>query len=253
MKRLLQFIALGLLLLVSGAHALTPGQKAILFAPAAVAAPSSFCASTQLCDEFSGTTKDLAKWEAPTTGPCFTAGYTVSGSEVEATGSVTTTPTASANTIEGRSSLTRTYTMVGKELIGELTVSPSTTAAWYMGYCQNGSPGQNFSWRVSNNFGSVSIEAVYSNSGDNGTNYSATFNATDHVCFRIREVVGDVFWDTSPAGCNTWTNRRQLSVDGGTPGIFFSPNNGDVGFWVHNYNSNGTPINVSTGSFKLTQ
>jgi hypothetical protein len=242
-------LALALSSAAFGQLAMTGGGKAT----AGAGGGGGFCGgSFQICDEFSGSSRNTTTWDATTRLPVWTAS-TLGGSEVEGSGTLIVTPTASATRIEGRSSVTQTLTLVGKEMVMSMTSGPSTTSSVTFGYMHAANRGaQNFRWQIGNNFGTITIEAHYSNAGDNGTTFSATYSATDHVCFRIRETGSDIYWDTSPAGCNTWTNRRRLSVDGGTPGVFFSPNSGDVGIWVDNYNSNGTAINVTFSDFWLT-
>jgi hypothetical protein len=211
--------------------------------------------SFQLEDLFSGASKDTAKWDSTTRLPTWTAS-TLGGSDTEGSGIVTITPTASATRIQGRSSVTTNYTLVGKELVASVPAGPNTTSSFTFGYLHTANRGaQNFRWQIGNNFGTITLEAHYSNAGDNGTTFSTTYSATDHYWLRIREVSGDIYWDTAPNSGGvpgTWVNRRQLSVDGGTPGVYFAPNAGDVGFWVDNYNSNGTAIIVSVSDFWLT-
>jgi hypothetical protein len=211
--------------------------------------------SFQLQDTFSGSSKDTSKWDATTRLPTWTAS-TLGGTDTESAGVVQITPTISATRIEGRSSVTLNYTLVGKELVVSMPSGPNTTCSVTFGYLHAANRGgTNIRWTIDNNFGTVTINAQFSNFGSNGTTFSATYNATTHYWFRIRESGSDIYWDTAPdsgGSPGTWVNRRQLSVDGGTPGSYFAPNAGDVGVWVDNYNSNATPITTQFGEFYLT-
>lgn len=254
-KRLLHlFLALWL-----AAAGLAPAQAqlATLGAGKALATASGPCSgSFQLCDTFSLASKDTSKWSTATGAaamPGWDATLTYAGTDTEGSGVVILTPTISGTNIVGRISLATNITLVGREMVMTMPVAPNTTGAVSFGYSQTGGrSGQNARWNIDNNFGSLTIQAAFSNFGSGGTQANVAYNSTNHQCFRIRATVSDFFWETSPAGCSTWTVQRQLTVDGGTPGTYFSPSSGDVGVWTHNYNSNATPLVPQISDFWVT-
>lgn len=244
-------LALTLASAAFGQLAMTGGGKATA---GAAAGPCS--GSFQLCDAFSGASKDTAKWTSTTILPGWEATATIGGSDTEGLGVVIASPTISTNAMQGRSSVLTNITLVNREMVFSMPVAPNTTGAVSFGYSQTtGRSGQNIRWLIDNNFGSLSIQASFSNFGSGGTQFNAAYSSTDHYWFRIRVTGSDVFWETAPNNAGvpgTWVVRRQLTVDGGTPGTYFAPNGGDVGMWTHNYNSNATPLVPQWSDFWVT-
>jgi len=186
-----------------------------------------------LWETFDGA-KDTSKWASTTVLAPWLSGFTLGGTATQSGGVVTINITAD-DTANGYSSANTTVDLNDKELIIHLSDSDILTengTGFNFGYAIDGS--ENIQWELYNNFGTVTCSAKYNNSGSNGTQIDLTYSATDHAWLRIREAAGDWYWDTAPDSAGlpgTWVNRRQRSVDGGTPAPHFEPASGSFGFF----------------------
>lgn len=219
--------------------------------------------SYQVFDDFSingvttggNTIRDLTQWDAVTRLPAWASSSVILGTVMQTSGELVITPTASADRIEGVSSQSQAITLVGQRLVGRITTPPATTASADIGYSDTSDTGQYIRWSVNNNLGTITIQALYGNNGNNGTAFSTAYNSGNHQWFSIRATGSDIFWETAPdAGGipGTWTIQRQLTVDGGTPGVYFAPDAGSIGAYGHNWNSNATPITIGYGDVYVT-
>jgi len=218
--------------------------------------------TSTLQDAFPTGAKDTAKWAATSVpiGPW--SGRTLSGTATQTGDILELAPTDSTDCVAGYSSFDTALDLTASEIYCQVTQVDTDSSVAVLRLIVADSGGLNAYWTVSYNFGTHTVEASYSNFGSNGTAYSATYNATDHAWFRIRDAGSDIYWDTAPdnAGApGTWVNRRQLSVDGGTPGTYAAMSSVEVGVFasndgsrtgilykVDNFNtSSGTPAGTS--------
>ena len=205
---------------VSAQLALTGAGKK----PAAGAPPG-------LWDDFEDNSKDTSKWAGTTINPGWSA-LTIDGTVAETGGKVEMS-IGTASRIHGYSS-NNTHDLNEKYIAVHLSnfdVNAVAQTRFSFG-CWNGTS-EYTQWNVFNNFGTLTVNAQYNNSGAQGTLWSATYSATDHAWFRIREIAGDWYWDTAPDNAGvpgTWVNRRQRTVDGGSVPAHWNPAAGTTRF-----------------------
>lgn len=208
--------------------------------------------SYQLRDLFNGSSRDTALWNATTVVPGWAPGVTIGGTETESSGVVTITPTASADRIEGRSSVATNLVLTGKEMWLHLSSSPALAHTFMFGYSNTANRGgQNIRWRMEHNGSSGTLTAQYNNLGG-GTPWSDTYSSSTHAWLGIVDTGTDMIWYTAPDSSGspgTPVERRRVIASGGD---YFDPSAGDVGFWVQNEYAIGTTLNVSVASFWLT-
>jgi hypothetical protein len=206
--------------------------------------------SYTLRDQFSGSSKDTALWDATTRAPGW-LGTTIGGSDVEGSGIVTITPTAgAADRLEGRSSVALDLSLSNRAMWLRVTSVPSgagQSSTGHFGYSHAANRGaQNFRWAIVNNFSTLGIEAHFSNFGG-GSSTNLTYDSTDHAWLGFIDEGTDLTWVTAPDSSGapgTPVVRRRLSVSGGGDG-YFSPSSGDVGLWVGANNANACPYSFS--------
>ncbi len=216
--------------------------------------------SFQLRDQFNGSSRDTGTWQATERVPYGLAGLTLAGSDTETSGAVTIAPTntGGVENYVGRASVSTTLTLVGKEMVVNLTsfsTGGGISGFFEFSWSQTSSrSGNTCRWSIENDFGTVTLRALYNAFGSTGTPYTVTYNATTHAWLRIRESGGDFYWDTAPdsgGSPGTWVNRRQRSVDGGTAADHFTPDAGDVGAWVRK-STVGTAPSATIADFWVT-
>jgi hypothetical protein len=195
-------------------------------------------AASGLWDPFDGA-KDTAKWAATTLVPPWDPVNTLGGTVTQTGGEVVMNMTG-ADLINGYSSF-NLVNLNEKQIIVYLNAF-DTNAINGTGFVFGCfiDIDQNIRFELYNNFGDVGINAIYNNSGVNGTTWSAVYSSANHAWLRIREIAGDWYWDTAPNSGGlpgTWTNRRQRSVDGGTPGTHWEPTSVRFGFWTFGQNT----------------
>lgn len=169
---------------------------------------------------------------------------TVSGTVTEASDGAACAPTDSTDCVVGYSTSDTALDFTDSEVVYELveveTGASSSTFQFVVCDEASGTNGgaRHATWEYSYNFGTQTISAIYNNFGSIGTTFSTTYSSTDHRWFRIRDTGSDIYWDTAPdngsGAPGTWTNRRQLSVDGGTPATYVALTSASFGFYASN-------------------
>lgn len=168
----------------------------------------------------------------------------VSGSVTEASDGAACAPTDSTECVSGYSANDTALDFTDSEVVYELVEveTGAGSSAFRVVVCDEASGtnggARHATWEYSYNFGTQTISAIYNNFGSVGTTFSATYSSTDHRWFRIRDTGSDIYWDTAPdngsGAPGTWTNRRQLSVDGGTPATYVALTSASLGFYAYN-------------------
>lgn len=216
--------------------------------------------SFQLQDLFNGSSRNTTTWQATERVPYGLAGLTLAGSDTETAGAATISPTntGGVENYVGRASSSTSLTLVGKEMVvwlSSFSTGGGVSGFFEFSWSQTATrSGNTFRWSIENDFGTVTLRALYNCFGSTGTVFSATYSATDHAWLRMRESGGDIYWDTAPNSGGvpgTWVNRRQRSVDGGTPADPFTPDAGDVGAWVRK-STVGTAPSATISEFWVT-
>ncbi len=182
---------------------------------------------------WAGTTVALGQW----------GGRTVSGTVTEAADGAACAPTDSTDCVVGYSTNDTALDFTESEVVFELTEveTGAVESSFRVVVCDEASgisgSGLYAHWQYEYSFGTQTISAAYNNFGSSGTLFSATYSATDHRWFRLRDTGSDIYWDTAPdngsGAPGTWVNRRQLSTSGGG-GIYVAMTSATFGFMASN-------------------
>lgn len=208
-------------------------------------------------DNFDDNTKNTSIWEDPTTIPIFANEYSPlggtiseSGSQLNLTGAVST-----GGAVQGYTSVDTALDMRGSEIVLQLVTVPTAGGQGISLIFGASETGHVYRWQISNNFGTVTIEAKSNNFGTAGTPFSATYSATDHAWLRIRQdsaAGGTVYWDTAPDSSGspgTWVNRRSVAS---ADGAYWDPATCQVGVVVAMDSSNASPFTFVVDNFNTT-